>query len=454
MTEAGDRDNYFPNATGGADVKEVGASPPPAPTPWAGDPRGPDKTEILETACKLAGDTPEGTPLRKVLDAVFGDDWSGGDADYQIAYRLPKQYPELLEKHKPYGDLLWFRPSDEAVYLIRSRHACKTQGNTDTSTMRQRGLPRQRAAGVLRSVKRIKSDRQFGLLLRLLAYHRGTALEDGPDGEQRRKWAAVGTPGTDARRRVPMRDRYTDVGRASAVRARYEQRAEALEELAEDRTNGQMTCATYTLPRECIDSVLDSVEVIRQALRKLHARFQYSRDERPRPGEVPPYLAVLEPQGDMVAHLHVVYAARRLMHHADLRADWAEILGVPTWKPQIFLRRLTVTREGWRPLASVKDSPEELARQQPEMGEQAISDGGEDLLSGDLRDYLRGPLRHLSRLAKMEHADIHARADSLFAGKGTERDRDLARQAIYWPGETRFTTASQTVRTVAGGTVY
>jgi hypothetical protein len=327
-----------------------------------------------------------------------------------------------------------------------------------TPAARSLGSPRWRSAevGVLRSVKGIETDRQYGLLLKLLAYHRGTALEDGPDGEQRRKWAKVRSPSTGARK-VPMRDRYVDEGRAAAVRARYEQRAEALEELADDR----LTCVTYTLPRECIDSVLDSVRVIRGALERLHDRLRYSRDDRPRPGEVPAYLAVLEPQGDMVAHLHVVYAVRRLMHHADLRADWAELLEVPAWKPQVFLRSLEVTPEGWRPVVSEQATPSPEQAQQPEVqagqqaesGEQAVPDGGEVLLAGDVRDYLRGPLRHLSRLAALPHAEVHDRADALLAGEGTEQDRHLARQALYWPEESRYTTASQAVREAAGGAV-
>lgn len=445
-----------PDEAGQQRVIEGGASTPPVPLPWAGDARGPEKTEILETTCLLAAGTPEGVPLRQVLDAVFGADWSNGGADHLLAYRLPEQHPELLEKHVPYGDLTWLRPTDEAVYLIRSRHECRTGGEAPTSALRQRGLPSERAAGVLKSVKAVESDRQYGLLLRLLAYHRGTALEGGPEveGEQRRKWAAVGTPGTEGRRRVPMRDRYTDEGRAAGVRARYEQRAEALEELAD----GRLTCATYTLPRECIDSVLDSVRVIRGALRSLHARFGYSRADRPRPGEVPEYLAVLEPQGDMVAHLHVVYAARRLMHRADLRADWAELLEVPAWKPQVFLRSLEVTPEGWRPVTSEQAtaSPEVQAQQpgqQGETSEQAVPDGGEVLLAGDVRDYLRGPLRHLSRLAALPHAEVHDRAEALLAGEGSERDRHLARQALYWPEESRYTTASQALQDGAGGAV-
>lgn len=448
-----------PDEAGQQRVIEGGATTPDVTLPWAGDPRAPDKTEILETTCLLAAGSPEGVPLRQVLDAVFGDDWSSGGADYLLAHRLPEQHPELLEKHTPYGDLTWLHPTDQAVFLIRSRHECRTGGETPASALRQRGLPSERAAGVLRSVQAVGTDRQYGLLLKLLAYHRGTALEGspGPEDEQRRKWAAVGTPGTDSRRRVPMRDRYTDEGRAKAVYARYEQRAEALEGLAEDCTDGRLTCATYTLPRECIDSVLDSVRVIREALRSLHARFGYSRADRPRPGEVPAYLAVLEPQGDMVAHLHVVYAAPRLMHHADLRADWAELLEVPAWKPQVFLRRLEVTPEGWQPVATGQQSPEVDAGQagQPavEAGEQAVPYGGEVLLAGDLRDYLRGPLRHLSRLAALPHADLHDRADALLAGEGSEQDRHLARQALYWPGEARYTTASQAVSEAAEGGV-
>jgi len=431
-----------PDGAGQQRVIEGGATTPDVTLPWASDPRGPDKTEILETTCLLAAGSPEGVPLRQVLDAVFGNDWSSGGADHLLAHRLPEQHPELLEKHTPYADLTWLRPTDQAVYLIRSMHDSGTGSETPTSALRQRGLPSERAAGVLRSAKAMETDPQYGLLLKLLAYHRGTMT--GPDGRPR--WVAVGTPGTEGRARQRVVDRYTDEQRAKAVRARYEQRAEALEGLAEDYTDGRLTCATYTLPRECIDSVLDSVRVIRDALERLHDRLRYSRADRPRPGEVPEYLAVLEPQGDMVAHLHVVYAARRLMHHADLRADWAELLEVPAWKPQVFLRRLEVTPEGWRPVASGQpECPEVQAGQRAETGEQALPDGGEVLLAGNLRDYLRGPLRHLSRLAALPHAEVHDRADALLAGEGTVQDRHLARQALYWPEETRYTTCSQAV---------
>lgn len=85
--------------------------------------------------------------------------------------------------------------------------------------------------------------------------------------------------------------------------------------------------------------------------------------------------------------------------------------------------------------------------QQTETGAQAVLDGDEVLLVGDLWDYLHGPPRYLSRLAALDHAEVHEQADALLAGEGTEQDRHLVRQALCWLGD-RYTTASKAVREV------
>lgn len=83
-----------PDEAGQQRVIEEGAIAPDVKLPWAGDPRGLDRSEI-----------------------------------------------------------------DEAVFSIRSRHECRTGCEARSSALRQRGLPSERATGVLRSVRLVETDR-------------------------------------------------------------------------------------------------------------------------------------------------------------------------------------------------------------------------------------------------------------------------------------------------------
>lgn len=413
-----------------------GASPPTLP--WETNPRvnRPEaKTDVLKNACLLGPTATTPVPLRRVLDATFGATEAHDREDYQLVYRLAQSHPNLLAKSKPYGDLLWLTPSDEAVTLLRSRHDLKTQEGEASpegdqiAALRQDALPQERAERILSSTRRIRSDRQRGTLLKLLAYHRGTTRTE--DGERKR--ITVGTPGTASRCRVPASDRFTDTERATRPRTRYERACDALE----DAADGWATWATYTLPRECIPSVYGSVEVVREGLRSLHARMGYDPADpaKPnRPGYVPPYLTALEPHSDLVAHLHVVYAGeRRLMDVNDLRQDWAEVIDAPAWKPpRVHLATLSIEPERWQVTRSAGD--------------------GEILRSyGNIRDYHRESLRRLAQLAEMSHERLHERADALLAGEGTPQDRDLAGLALPWATEARFTTAADALKQAESG---
>jgi hypothetical protein len=285
--------------------------------PWEEDDRADAKTKIFKSVCMLAVGSPEGVPFKSVLNAVFGNNWSHGGRNYLLAYRVMTDTPELLETHKPYGDLLWVRPTPEGVSLLRSMHDAGKDPAEGVESVRVSAPPRDRAKRLLSAVSRVTSDRQRGLALKLLAYHRGTM--QGPDG--REKWVAVGTPGTSERGRVRVTDRSTDSERAAIPRATYERACDGLES-----SYDVATWVTYTAPRECVPSVYDSVAVLRDGVADLHDRFRYDPADpsKPnRPGYVPPHLTVLETHRDMVAHLHVVYGGkRRLMDAGDLRRDW------------------------------------------------------------------------------------------------------------------------------------
>lgn len=188
-------------------------------SPWADDTRSDEKTEIFKTACMLGNGPPDGIPFPRLLDAVFGDAWDPHDSNYMLAYRLCENYPELLEKHKPMGDLLWVRPTPEAVSLFRSMQRVGNIDETESVELRSDEPPRQRAKRLLSNISKIRTDGQRGLALKLLAYHRGTMKKK--DGSP--KWVAVGEPGTAERGRVRVTDRFTDIDRAARPRSAYEE---------------------------------------------------------------------------------------------------------------------------------------------------------------------------------------------------------------------------------------
>jgi len=329
-----------------------------------------------------------------------------------LAYRLPDRHPDLFEKSKPYGDMVWVRPTDDAVTLLRSMQSVETGDESTPDRLRLSGLPRDRAERFLSSTARATTDRQKGLAVKFLAYHRGTV--GGDDGD---KWVSVGRD-EGGRRRVNVGEqRFTSAKRARRVRSKYEDLCDAVE-----ADHDVATWATYTLPRECVPSVYESVDVIRSGVSTLHDRFRHdpkTSSKPSRPGYVPPYLTVLETHRDMVAHLHVVYAGeRRLMDINDLRGDWGDVIDAPPSKPPcIDVRRLSVGSDGW-----------EVTR-------------GDDDPYGDIRDYHRDGLRRLATVAGMPHGELHDRADRLLAGDGTDEDRDVAGVTLLWATGAQFTTA-------------
>lgn len=389
------------------EVSDTGCAPP-----WAGDRRPDDKTRILRTACFHARNTPQGVPFPDLLDAVFGDDWEPNGSNYMLAYRLINRHPDLFEKSKPYGDMVWVHPTDDAVSLIRSMQSFGTGGESAPGRLRLSGLPRDRAERFLSSTARATTDRQKGLAVKFLAYHRGTVGGDNSD-----KWVSVGRDEGGRRWVQAGEQRFTSAKRAGRVRAKYEALCDAVE-----ADHDVATWATYTLPRECVPSVYESVDVIRSGLSTLHDRFRHdpkTSSKPSRPGYVPPYLTVLEAQRDMVAHLHVVYAGeRRLMDVHDLRRDWGDVIDAPPSKPpQINLRPLSIGSDGWR------------------------VNRVDDEAYGDIRDYHRDGLRRLATLTEISHGELHDRADRLLAGDGTDDDRNVAGLVLLWATGARFTTA-------------
>lgn len=171
------------------------------------------------------------------------------------------------------------------------------------------------------------------------------------------------------------------------------------------------------------------METLRKALDDLHSRLRYSRADRPRPGHVPDYLAVLEPQQDLVAHLHVLYGGEeRVMAREDLRTDWADLLDAPPSKPpQVDVRTLSLTGEAWSVTAV----------------------DGEDVDAyGGVREYHREGFRALSRLAEMEPDALRGLADDLANGFQKDAARPLAELALPFSTEARLTTTARAIPSV------
>jgi len=385
-----------------------------APVPWADEPNPMEKSLLLKTAVLHPDVTPEGIPFHALLDEVYGDGWASGGPEYGRAYRFIQRYGDFFDIRKPSGDLLWLRPTGEAVALIRSIRNSGTPGSGPNTTGRWDRLPRDRAASVLRSVRRVQTDGQRSLLLHLLADHAETMRT--ADGEAK-------TLHLTGRPDLPAGDRFTAPEKAAGTRERFETAADALAARYD-----VASWITLTLPRECVPSVYGSVATLREALDDLHSRFWYSRADRPRPGHVPDYLAVLEPQGDLVAHLHVIYGGEeRVMAREDLREDWADLLDAPASKPpQVDVRTLSLAGGAWTVTAV----------------------DGEDVDAYDgVREYHREGFRALSRLAEMEPDALRGLADDLANGFRQDEARPLVGLALPFATEARLATASRALPT-------
>jgi hypothetical protein len=373
-----------------------------------------EKSLLLKTAVLHPDVTPEGIPFHALLDEVHGDEWTSGGPEYGRAYRFIRRYGNYFDTRKPSGDFLWVRPTGEAVALIRSICNSGTSGSGPQATDRWDRLPRDRAASVLRSVRRVQTDGQRSLLLHLLADHAETMLT--ADGEAK----TLHLPDRDG---LPAGDRFTAPEKTAGTRERFETASNAL-----TARYDVASWVTLTLPRECVPSVYGSVETLREALDDLHSRFRYSRADRPRPGHVPDYLAVLEPQGDLVAHLHVVYGGEeRVMAREGLRVDWADILDAPPGKPpQVDVRTLSLSGEAWTVTA--------------------VDGGDVDAYEG-VREYHREGFRALSRLAEMEPDTLRGLADDVANGFRMDEGRRLAGLALPFATEARLATASRALPT-------
>ncbi|MCU4716621.1 hypothetical protein [Halapricum hydrolyticum] len=310
-------------------------------------------------------------------------------------------------------DLVWVEPQDGASPSIASIGNSDTADSDGAEPPSHDDLPRERAASFLSSMPWLTSDRQRALLLRYFADHnrlhgRGDGGTDEDAG--RVVETAAGT--------VTVGDRFTSSAQAAETVESLDENLAGLRAVAVDDGVETLTHVSLTLPREAVDSPVDSVETLGAAIEALHARWRRPKQDgsRNRPGEVPPHVIVVEAQGDLTAHAHIVYAGRP-QPEDDLKAEWGEIVDAPPWKPpQVSVESVSV------------DDAAAVER---------------------LFGYFGETARDLERLAAMSADRLEGHADDLVARTAPDEVRRLARLALLFATESRIVRATPGLRDAA-----
>lgn len=382
------------------------------PFPWAGQNRGPDKTAVVETAV-LLGDSPTESVLRKAVEREVFD--ARNRADRMVVTRLTQNHPEILQNRNTPAGHGMLKPTRLAVSLIRSMYGCESLPWVETELPAKEDtseLPRDRYRAVFGRERGIYTDKQRALAVMLHADHRATLTVETSSGDQVGKRIA----GNGLQSVKATNQRYASVELVDRERARLEAVLDTIE-----REYKMLTFATFTLPRECADSVLDSYAVLSDRLNRFHDRCKTDPvdPEKPdRPGERPTYVWVTEPQSDGWSHRHVIYPGRAGLYDADdVRQDWGELVGAPPGvTPQVHLTTVRIGAE-----------------------------------FDSVRDYCRGPFRGLRALADMSETEMRVLAGRLRDGEASDRDRYLAVLTALWPDERRLWGASDALRRSVNG---
>lgn len=414
-------------------------APEDDPFPWATDPTGPEKTELVVTTA-LYGDYPTGwAPLSHVLDRAFGE---SEPRHYQRVAWIEENHPELFEKRKASVDSE-VRVTREALYLIRSMQNLETlpwSGPSDVGWDDFDALPVRRFRAGIGAMRRVLTDGGLGYALSLHADHRRTLVDRAGEPKALDVGPGAMTPAT-ARR-------FASVGRATGVMEGLDATFDRVE-----ADHDRAVVLTMTLPRGVADSPVHSFEVFADAWRRFRDRLRYSTRTRERPGpdgETPAYVWVREPQRDGWAHGHIQFPGLTTLNPDAIRADWAECLDIPACAevtPWVRVDELRL-EDGWHVVGR-----QEGGERRPVDAPGAVEAGGSDEplvadgsgLPGLRAYYSKGP-RRLTELAALSPDEVAERGAALLAGEGTDRDRDLARLTFMWAAEARFWDASPSLR--------
>jgi hypothetical protein len=470
--------------SGGSDgCKEAGGDQADRRPPWAGADRAAEKDRLF----RYVRSEPEGVPLVKIVEDVFGSDGEYAQRDYQLARRFFDRHDVFqIARRDGDGGLLWVEPTLEAFHLsplygdgknarrdgdgaVNSRSAGETgegmaggpatagpDGETDAEGDGgdgrlagegddSGGLDGDGMAGRPKWAKdRTKSyldghvrteaaSVKAGLLRQL-------AIERGATDDKFQIFERVRGHGDDYLL-VPWTTRYNDPSTAADLDDRF---CATLSKAA--RRHDSAVLVTLTTDPKRFDGLTEATESLLESKNRLLSWLAYDpkTDAAPsRPGYRPENVTALEFTDSGLPHLHVaLFGLSWVTSQAALSAYWSGQQG------SIVDIRTVRQRDGrWL----LHDGPAgEGDGHGPDVegdgvaGQPVRSDGGQPGgRSVSLRRYLGTGLRGLRELASLD-------ADALYQRAESGEISNLWKQALYWATGKQYWSASPDLKPASG----
>lgn len=252
-----------------------------------------DRASDYDRLARYVGNSPEGVPIRWVVNEAFDDPTA---ADVKATLCFYREFDDLFHVYKPTARIAVRGPDG-----LESRETepiwCGSRPGLPIASIRNSytadsppahdDLPRERAASFLSSMPRLTSDAQRALVLRYVADHKrlhGRAEGDEDAGRM------VETEGGTVR----VGDRFTSPAKAAETASSVRESLRGLRAVTAEDGVEDLTHVSLTLPREVVDSPLASKDTLDEAIQSLHdSRWRRPKQDgsRNRPGEVPPHVS-------------------------------------------------------------------------------------------------------------------------------------------------------------------
>jgi hypothetical protein len=365
----------------------------PWDAPWRDSQREAAKTKLF----KYVRNTPEGTPLVKIVRDVFGDE-SGNypDSDYQLARRFFERHDMFLIARR--GGNMWVEPTPDVFHLNRSKHPAKTQDGDGadalTGESRER-YARERAESYLSKHTMFDADSTRADMLDELATELGSIADRWNLFERVR-----GTSGPEYLA-VPYTTRFNTLGKASDIRDGF---TDALDRAVGEHDRAALVSVTTDPKLPGNDSALDAVDSLIETKNRFMSWLS-STPKAPQIDSRPDNLYVLEWTDSGLPHLHIL------------------LFGVNWVASQETLSNYLGQKQGRvvdvRPVRKRDD-------------QWLIRDGASRVSA---RQYLGESMRLLCDLASMNPGDVRDAVDQRRAG---DRSGELWKLALYWASGKQF----------------
>lgn len=377
--------------TGGC--KSPGDPHTPWDAPWRDSQREAAKTKLF----KYVRDTPEGTPLVKIVRDVFeGGSPDYDNRDYQLARRFFERHDMFLIARR--GGDLWVEPTPDVFHLNRSKHPAKRHDGdgVDALTGESRDrYARERAESYLSKHTMIDADSIRADLLDELA------TELGSIADRWNLFERVRGSGPEYLA-VPYTTRFNTLGKASDIREGF---TDALDRAAGEHDRAALVSVT-TDPK-LHDSALDAVDSLLETKNRFMAWLDYEPkgDAPERPGFRPDNLYVLEWTDSGLPHLHMLlFGVNWVASQEALSNYWGQKQG-----KIVDVRRVRKRDDQWL----IRDGDSRVSACQ----------------------YLGESMRLLCDLASMDPGDVRDAVDQRRAG---DRSGELWKLALYWASGKQF----------------